>query len=170
MLHFPPILRRKTTLYKFQFVLLYTNRHLKRVFTEKSKFFPFRLDPYSKGSKNNIDIVVSLENVTIRLTLWAKSADDKLTIFFLSLTENSFVKAYLHGKKYFKMSSAENPQSIHIQVHSSDQLGFSTCRTFPVCHPVTSYSNALFMVAFSASLNFTTNHHACHKYTIISQF
>ena len=161
--HFPPILIRKTTLYKFTFVFLHTNPHLKKtttknVYSERSKFFPFKLDPCSKGRINNFYIVVSLESVSIRhhlYTLWTKSADEKL-IFFLSLAENRFVKACFLGKK-IKMPSAEKA-SLFTYVHSLDHLGFSTCRTFPVGRPVTSYPNALFMVPFSVSLNFTTNH------------
>ena len=58
----------------FLFGFLHTNPLLKRVHSNRkefapkgSKLFPFRVDSFSEGSKENFDTVISLENVLIPL-------------------------------------------------------------------------------------------------------
>ena len=58
-----------------------------------SKFFPYRVDQFSEGNRNNFDRVGSLESISIPLNIWYK---DKYSCFPLT----DFTNWYYHIDTY----------------------------------------------------------------------
>ena len=93
----------------------------KKVYSERSKFFPFKLDSFSKGSKNNFDIAVSLESVSIRLHLYhslgkisRRQTDD---IFLISRRKHIYIsKCRLLKNSVYSHASPQlrPPRSFHM--------------------------------------------------------